>query len=266
MFDARIDNRHQLDSPPSEFFTERFRIWKTRRIEREHAIPEHVIDIEMNHVQRQIVFAILPRDFFDHRVGIVAPAALLIAQCPHRRQWHVTGQIRVAAENLFDRWAIEEVVVELTAFRAKPDPLLRRMAEVEVAAITVVEKDPVRGAALQADIERNGLIDRILAFGVAGRVGIPVHEEAAPFVEAGGFFAEAIEVFVKAEFFRNGDESTCFGIELHSRQLGVRVVGHRAFVGIDWLVRACVAKLDQERRMENDYFKFVGADSSRAAD
>ena len=58
----------------------------------------------------------------------------------------------------------------------------------------------VRDAALQAEIKRNGLIDRIFAFGVTGRVGVPVDEKAAALVETRGFFAEAVEVFVEAEF------------------------------------------------------------------
>ena len=64
----------------------------------------------------------------------------------------------------------EKIVVQLAAFGAKPGALLRRLAEIEIAAIAVVEKDAVSDAALQADVERNGLIDRIFAFDVAGRV------------------------------------------------------------------------------------------------
>ena len=80
---------------------------KRSLIEGEDAIAVHVIDVEMNHVERQIAFAILVHNFFDHRVGIIAPAALLITQRPERRQRHVAGEIGITAEDLFDRWPIE---------------------------------------------------------------------------------------------------------------------------------------------------------------
>src|ERR1700752_4121196 len=182
MFHAGIDDRHELDSLPAEFFRECFWIREALRIKREDAVAEHVIDVEMNDVEREIAFAILAHDFLDHRVGIVTPAALLVAQRPHRRQRHTASQIGIAAEDLFDRWSIEEVVVHFPALGAEPRALLRRAAEVKIAAVTVVEKDAVGGTALQTDVERDRLIDRIFAFGVTGRVGIPVDEVTAAFV------------------------------------------------------------------------------------
>src|ERR1044072_7632905 len=118
----------------------------------------------MHDVERQVAFAILVHHFFNHRVGIITPATLLIAERPERRQRHVAREIGVTPENLLDRWTMEEVVVHLAAFSAKPRALLRRLPEIKIAAITVVEKDAVSDAALEADVKRNGLIDRISAF------------------------------------------------------------------------------------------------------
>ena len=44
------------------------------------------IDVEMNGVKRQIAFAVLAHNFFDERIGVITPAALLVSQGPHRRQ------------------------------------------------------------------------------------------------------------------------------------------------------------------------------------
>ena len=95
----------------------------------------------------------------------------------------MTGEVRVAAKNLFNRRAVEEVVVHLAAFSAKPRALLRRLPEVKIAAIAVIEKDPVGNPALQSDIKRNRLVDRIFALGVTRRVGIPVDEGTATLIE-----------------------------------------------------------------------------------
>src|SRR5262245_1514519 len=72
---AGIDDRDELDSLLPQFFRECFGIRETRGIESEDAIAEHVVDVEMNHVEREIAFAILARNVLDHRVGIVTPAA-----------------------------------------------------------------------------------------------------------------------------------------------------------------------------------------------
>src|SRR5687768_212099 len=245
MFHSGIDNRHEFDSLPAEPFCECFWIRKTLRVEREDAIADHVIDVEMDHVKRQIAFAILARNFLDHRIGVITPAALLIAERPHRRQRHMACQIRVAAQDLLDRWSIKEVVVQFSTLSAEPGALLRRSAKIEIAAIAVVEKDPVGDPALQADIKRDRLIDGIFTLGVAGRIGVPVDEETATFVESRCFFAEAVEVFVEAELFGDSDERSRFWIKHHARELAFGIVGHWPFVRVDRLVRTRVAKLDQ---------------------
>src|SRR5262245_5266411 len=122
----------------------------------------------MHDIERQIALPKLADKLFNHRIGIVATAALLIAERPQGRQRHVARKVCITAEDLFDRRSVEKVVVHLPAFGAKPCAQLRGAAKVEVASIGVIEKNSVSDAALQADVERNRLVDWILAFGVAG--------------------------------------------------------------------------------------------------
>ena len=88
----------------------------------------------------------------------------------------MAGEIGIATQNFLYGRSVEEVVVELAAFSAKPRALLRGFAKVKIAAIAVVKEDSVRIAALQSDVKRNRLINWIAAFGVSGSVGIPVDE------------------------------------------------------------------------------------------
>jgi len=148
MLDAGIDDRHDLHTLTSQLVGECFRIGKSFLIESEDAITVHVVDVEMHYVERQVALAILVHNFFNHRIRIVAPATLLIAERPERRHRHVAREVRVAAEDLFDRWTVEEVVVHLAAFSTEPSALLRRFAEIEIAAIAVVEEYSVSDAAL----------------------------------------------------------------------------------------------------------------------
>ena len=62
----------------------------------------------MNDVERQIVFAIFADNFFNHRVGIIAPATLLVPQRPQWRHRHVPGEVRVAIQNLLERGSVEK--------------------------------------------------------------------------------------------------------------------------------------------------------------
>src|SRR5437762_4677241 len=101
------------------------------------------MNVEVDDVKRKIALAILPHYFFDDRFRIVAVATLLHAQRPKRRHRHVPGQISIAAENLFDRWPIEKIVVNFPPFRSEQNPFRRPAAELEIAAIAVIKEDPV---------------------------------------------------------------------------------------------------------------------------
>ena len=79
MLDAWIDDRYHPNSLTTEFVREAFWIGKPFLIECEDSVSTHVIDVEIHDVEWQISFAILVYNFFNHRVGIVTPAALLIA-------------------------------------------------------------------------------------------------------------------------------------------------------------------------------------------
>src|SRR6476620_4784260 len=176
MLDARINNRYEPHSLLRKFFTERLWIRKTISIPGEHAIILHVVDIEMKHVERQIALAIFADNFFRHRIGIIAPATLLVPERPNGWHWHTSGEFCVTTQDFLERRAIEKIIVQLTAFGPKPNALLRRLTEVEIAAIAVVEKNAIGTATLQAGVERYGLIDWISAFEIARRIGIPIHK------------------------------------------------------------------------------------------
>src|SRR5258707_4060797 len=204
------------------------------------------MNIEVDYIQRKITFAILPHHLLNHELRIVTVATLLNAERPQRRQWHMAGQVSIATENLFDRWAIEKVVIQLPALGAKPYALLRKPAEIEIAAITIIKKDSVCRTFLQTQIERNGLINRILAFVVTGRVGVPVHKEPPPFVEVRRLLTKTVEVFVETQLLRGGHKYARRRIKLHPRQCSLPVIGHRLFVGVDCFMRTGIAEINEQ--------------------
>ena len=88
------------------------------------------------------------------------------------------------------------------------------------------------------------MIDRIAAFCITGRVGIPVHEKAAALVEPRSFFAETVKVFVETKLLRRGNEHSRRRIKLHLCQRSFAVVGHRLLVGINCFARTSIAEID----------------------
>src|SRR5882672_3194092 len=113
MLNTGIDDRYYFYALLAEFLCQAFRIRKSFSVESENAIPAHVIDVEMNYVQRQIALAILAHHSFNHCVGVVTPAALLIAQRPQRRQRHVTGKVGIPADDFLDRGPTEQIIIQL---------------------------------------------------------------------------------------------------------------------------------------------------------
>src|SRR5258708_8202328 len=243
---AGIDNYDCLDALLRELFRKAFGIGKPDWIEREHAVTVHVMNVEIDYVQRKITFAILPHHLLDHGLRIVTVATLLTAERPQRRKWNMAGQVSIATENLFDRWAIQKVVIQLPAFGAKPYALLRKPAEIEIAAITIIKKDSVSRTFLQTQIERNGLINRILAFVVTRRVGVPVHEGTPPFVEVRRLLTKTVEVFVETQLLRGGHKYARRRIKQHPSQCSLPVIGHRLVVGIDYFMRTGIAEINEQ--------------------
>ena len=174
----------------------------------------------------------------------------------------MAGEVRVAIENLLKRGAVEKVIVQLAAFGAKPDALLRRFGEIKIAAIAVVEKDAVGAAVLQAGIERHGLIDWISSFGVAGRVGIPINKRTAALIEPSCFFSQSVEVFIETKLLRCRNESSGLRVKHHILQQTFRVVSHGLLVSIDKGMSFCVTEFDEQRRPVNQNFDLVSRDEN----
>src|ERR1044072_2874896 len=82
--------------------------------------------------------------------------------------------------------------------------------------MAVVEEDAVSLRIFEPDVKRYCLVDGVSAFAIAGRVGVPHLELAAPLVEPRGLLAQPVKAFVKAEPLCRGDG------------LAFRVIHHRA--------------------------------------
>src|SRR6185295_5631383 len=107
------------------------------------------------------------------------------------------------------------------------------LSEIKIAAIAIVKEYSVGAPILQSSVKRDGLIDRIAAFGIAGGVGIPINKGTATLIETSSFFSQSVKVFVEAQLLRSRDERARLRIKHQIFHQGFRVIGHRLFVCID---------------------------------
>ena len=208
-------------------------------IDGERRVALLVVDVEIDHVGGNFLFAKEAHDFTGARFGIVAVAALLVAEAPERRQRRAADERGVFRDDFLRIGAGEEIVVQLAAFGAEGKIVGRFLAEIEAAAVGVVEKKAVRGAFAEADEKRNGLVERIGGFAPAEGVGIPVCEGAVAAIHGAGLVAQAVVVFVWRHFLPDADAPAIPG----HRQGGL-IGENDAALGI--------GERDEQRRFVND--------------
>jgi hypothetical protein len=88
---------------------------------------------------------------------------------------------------------IDEVVVHLAAVGRERREAVVTGAEIEIAAVAVIEEDPVIEPVMDADIKWHGRIQRVGVAGIAEGVGVPVGVGAAAAIQVAGLFAQADE-------------------------------------------------------------------------
>jgi hypothetical protein len=104
----------------------------------------------------------------------VAPARLVVAERPQRRQRHAPGQLRVAGEHIPRRGASEDVGDHVAARRLVADALRVGLGQVDLDAVRVVEEDAVRSPVAQREHERDRRVEVVLRGAVAARrVDVP---------------------------------------------------------------------------------------------
>ena len=190
-----IDDDRGLEPERRQLRGHAGRVGKARLVPREQLVRVHVVDVERDAVGRDFFLAQRVRDAHHFRLGIVAVAVLLVAEAPQRRQRHAPGQRGVGTDDVGQPRMVDEVVVHLAALRRERREAVVAGAEIEIAAVAVIEEDPVIQAVVDADVERHGRIQRIGVGGVAEGVGIPVGVGAAAPIEVAGLFAQADKAF-----------------------------------------------------------------------
>ena len=174
--DARIDDRHRMESVLVQLREHLLRLRKGLWRPGEDAIAVHVVDIEIDHVGRDLLLAERACDLADLVLRHVRIARLLITERPQRRQCGAPGQLGVGAQHLRGTAlgaAGEHVVVELAAGRTETETRCVGHSHVEMRAPGIVEEHAVARAVTQCDEKWDRLIDRPGTWRIGRCIGVP---------------------------------------------------------------------------------------------
>ncbi len=165
-------------------------------IDGEGTVLELVVDVEVEGVGGDLVFAEAVGDSEDAGLGVVAVAGLLEAEAPEGRERGGAGEPGVGFDDVTWGGAVEEVVVDGAVGGAEGVGVGVLLAEVEGGAEGVVDEDAEGAALIEGDKEGNGFVDGVSGLLEAEGVGVPVSEGLIAAVEGAGLVAEAEEVLV----------------------------------------------------------------------
>src|ERR1700733_8310429 len=187
------------------------KVRKSLGIDGERSILVLVVNVEVEHVGRNLVGAQTVRDFPHLRFGNIAISGLLKSQRPKRRQRRRSRQVGVAFQHLFRGWPIEHVVIKRATFSAECNRVASLLAEIKPGAPGVIEKDSVTAGTADAQKKRNAFVKRINRF-LGSDVGVPERVGLFPAIEAASLVAQAEVMFVGWHLFENGKGTK---VELH---------------------------------------------------
>src|SRR5690606_22101265 len=111
----------------------------------------------------------------------------------------------VFPDHIAHRVPIEEIVIHLAGVRAKAGKAVVRSAKIEMALVSIVEKDPVGQSVVYADVEGSGDIKRIRPRPIPIVVRIPVNITRSAAVKRPGLFAQTQKSFTFLELFVRRD-------------------------------------------------------------
>ncbi len=108
------------------------------------AVAVHVVDVEVQHVERNLARPKLTRQLAHLRLAAVAPARLVIAERPQRRHRRASGKASHRPHHVRRGRAAKNVVAHLAAVSRHAQGVRVGIAHVELAVVAHVQKHAPR--------------------------------------------------------------------------------------------------------------------------
>src|SRR5713226_3591285 len=155
----------------------------------------------------------------------------------------------------------EKIVVQFADLGAKRIERGGLLAEIEAAAVGIVEENSVGRAVKQGKEERNCLVQRVCGFPPTDRIGVPHCESLIAAVERPGLVAETEIELVRRHGLPDADFGTVPGHPTAGSILGKHVVRQVEKSNAQW--RLGDAHLDPRRYKLNVLFRLLNRDAQR---
>ena len=188
---AGIDDGHQVDVILRQLRRQRLEIREFLRVHREVPVVLHIVDVQIDAVQRDAVFPMAPGHCPDVRLGGVTPAALAIAEGPLGRNVAFSDQAAEGPDDLHIGFPGDDVEIVVLIVRRDLQQVPSGVAHVELHPSGVIpeEAEPSGGAVHQQEVV--GAIERGLVLGMVRIVAAKAHIVPAPLVDAPDALSQA---------------------------------------------------------------------------
>ena len=143
LFDMQIGDENGAHALRAKIRNHFFEIGEIFAVDGERRVALLIVDVKINDVGGNLFLAQSLDDLAGARFGIIAVAALLVAERPERRKRRAAHERGKLLDDFLGLRAGDKVVVQLAAFGSKRKIIGRLFAEVEAAAVGVVEENAV---------------------------------------------------------------------------------------------------------------------------
>src|SRR2546428_3114207 len=174
-----------------------FKVGKPFAVDGKRGVAILVVDVEVDDISGDSLFAECPRHFTYARLWVVTVPALLVAERPEWRQGSAPCELGEFLEHLFRARAVEKVVVQLAALGAKRVEGFGLLSEIKAAAVGVVEENAVSDAAPQRQEKRDRFIEWIGGLLPTKRIRVPHGESLLATVHWARLVSQTVVILIR---------------------------------------------------------------------
>ena len=103
----------------------------------------HIIDVQMNHIARDVIGSHLLCDIFHLTPIHITPSGLLIAKCPFLRQRACACQICIEFNHLRHILTKHEIIIKIAFICTKPEVIFRFLTHIKPGFIRSIKENTV---------------------------------------------------------------------------------------------------------------------------
>ena len=157
----------------------------------------------MNDIARNLQFAIFLCNFHDILCGCVAPAGLMIAQCPKLWQRCSSGKVCIIFDDLCHGLSAKNVIIQISVIRTITEIFLRLFSKIQIAVERIVKEQTIHTILTQTNQKWNGFVQCMKILVVCLRkIGVPILVFIVALVDKSAFVPESIKAVFRCQHFQ----------------------------------------------------------------